>query len=476
MTVADTLVTRFSLQDDFSPKAGKVQASARGVTASMVGITSSGSGMAGVAAGAAILAAGFGALASTAKDATEAVFGLSVAAAEFERLTLSLEAVEGSADGATRAMRDLKALSMAPGIGLEQAISGYTKLRNAGVEQDFTKTLIREIANANARGGGNKETFSRAILAISQIAGNQFLQGDELNQLAEANIPARRMIRQAFGTSDTEELKRMGVTTTAVLAALALEMSKTERVAGGMANSFDNIGDSLQYMRVQAGEGVNSGLKPIADEIGRIADIAVKGEVFKSIGNDIANIFDVDTSGMESFLINFVSAFKTGLQLVDMIIEQLKPLFPFLTTGGAIGAALDPMFQANRREVEMQFELGRKRSEREAATPVSTATQEALQAMAEDRSFEQVADNTSRLVKIEEERLRLDQRIIGGGAFGTAAVNPVKISQAISGTLPAGASKGEAGMLKALRMWAAELAEEQHGVKIRSRGYGRATG
>lgn len=147
MAVTDILETKIVLKDEFTPNASKIQAATAGLAP---GLDKAAMAARGVAAAAGIAAVGVAAIIGTAKLSVDAM----AQSAKFESLTLSLKAVEGSAEKAAISLKKLKEIAKAPGIGLEEAVAGYTGLLRNRMGDDAAINLIKEAGNANAFAGG----------------------------------------------------------------------------------------------------------------------------------------------------------------------------------------------------------------------------------------------------------------------------------------------------------------------------------
>jgi tape measure domain-containing protein len=160
----------------------------------------------------------------------------------------------------------------------------------------LSEGYVREIGNANALGGGTKETFGQALLAISQMAAKPKVSGQELLQLINAGIPVPKLLKSAFGTGDPEELAKQGRSSAEVLSGLLRELEKLPRVAGGAQNSIDNLQDSLKFASVEFGRGLaEAGGKALDALSTSLSDLIDSGN-FQSFGETLAEIFNFDPS------------------------------------------------------------------------------------------------------------------------------------------------------------------------------------
>ncbi|MBL8059556.1 MAG: tape measure protein [Chthonomonas sp.] len=281
MSVVDVLETEFKLSGNYVRESERIKAATAGIgekldklnkTQLIGGLTRSMAVAAG-ALGAAVVALSANAM----RDS-----------AHFDSIIKGLDAIEGGADRARRSVEELKKIAKAPGIGFEEAVTGYSGLRRGGVETSMSMALIREIGNANAMAGGSTEKFDRMMYALTEIAIQGKLQGDELRQLMEAGLPVGKMLKEEFGVGDAEALKKLGLSSDEIFAGLLNQLRKLPRAAGGFQNVLDNLGDSFKFASISVGEGLNEGLMPMLNDFGsEIARLTEDGTL-KELGSSMA--------------------------------------------------------------------------------------------------------------------------------------------------------------------------------------------
>lgn len=281
MSVVDVIETEFRLNDKYSNKMRNIEAATSSFAKSFDKVNRA-QLMGGFAAKATMVAGAIGAI------------GIALGAnamqdsARFDSLVKGLEAVEGSAERARAKIEELRELAKAPGIGFEQAVVGYGGLRRNGVSDSMSQALVREAGNANAASGGDVAKYEQIMRAFMQIAAKPKLQGDELLQLNEAGLPIQKMLKEAFGTADPEQLAKAGKSGTDVLEGLIKVMAKMPRVGGGFQNVLDNMSDALNRASVEVGDGLNRALLPMLEGLGEeISKMSEDGK-FKEIGETLA--------------------------------------------------------------------------------------------------------------------------------------------------------------------------------------------
>lgn len=379
-------------------------------------------------------------------------------AADFESLQLALAAVEGSAGKATSAMADLKKIAMLPGLGFEEAVSGYLKLRNSGVDSGFSKQIIEAFGKANARSGGGKEQFDRIMLAVSQIALKPNLSGEELMQLNEANIPASRVIKERFGTTDGEALKKMGVTSGMVLQALTDEFSKMAGSASGAKNSFDNLNDAMKFASVAFGQGLNDALLKDVDSLSNAFNKLQESGALQALGEALGNMasstlgdltgggtleesmrdLTVATYEMGTYFRNFVENSKTIGDWAKEIWNH-SPISEIAgkwgDDGGSAGVTGGPgEIEAFRGTLEMEARRRKQEAAKKEKEALATREKQQQEKTSADQQvkqsdvlkrqaakLDQIAENTKPLRDIAE-------RVLGAGGLARQHLSTVNLT------------------------------------------------
>lgn len=378
-------------------------------------------------------------------------------AADFDALVKSLEAVEGQGKASKAILEELRDLAKLPGLDFSDAIQSYANLRRNGLDRAFSQSLIREIGNQNAASGGGIAEFGQLMRAISQIATKPFLQGDELIQLTEGGLPAYAMIKQIFGTTDTEELKRQGIDSRKVLEGLVATLSKMPRVAGGAKNDFENLGEAINQAMVNAGGALNTAFLPKIRELSDSLEELSDGGVIKRAFEDIAEMLGGigGDSSVEDVLLGILVESKTIAYATSQLwynLEGLKAHFDvfmqardWVTPGGiaekivnAIGLGQPSESAApNLAEMRQKFidemegekaRLAQKRAKGKKAIEGTSPTPSGSSnptTILERASFE-TAQNTARMVQLQKKQNDISSSIIGGTS--RPGITPVEMA------------------------------------------------
>lgn len=179
---------------------------------------------------------------------------------DFESLERAFAAVAAEGTNVAEEIERLRKVAEAPGLGFNEAVQASTRLQAVGISARQAEEIITQYGNAVARSGGGAEAFDGAILALTQIASKGKISAEEINQLNERIFEIRPALQAAFGTADSEELQKLGISSEEFIARTTAEFAKLERVQGGLSNSFENLRDSLRTSLSELGRTISISL------------------------------------------------------------------------------------------------------------------------------------------------------------------------------------------------------------------------
>lgn len=185
------------------------------------------------------------------------------AAAKMESMRASMTAITGSSSAANAQLAELEAMAgrtassydllVQASKGLIAGFDGDVKGANYVLERFSTLSNVMGVSRAD---------FDRLAVNLTQIGGASRLTGDELREMASILPNLRSLLKDAFGTSSSEQLAKMGITGRQALE----EISKAIDARGFKANT-ETYNAQLQILsteffklKVAAGEA----LLPIA--------------------------------------------------------------------------------------------------------------------------------------------------------------------------------------------------------------------
>jgi tape measure domain-containing protein len=179
------------------------------------------------------------------------------AAGDFESMSNGLTAIMGDADLAAAELEKLKEAAKNPGLGFAQAVKGSVRLQSIGLDANLARENMLAMGNAIALVGGGAEELDRATLAMQQIGAKGKVSAEEINQLNEVIPQIRAVMNDTFGTSDGQELTKMGVDANTFIEEITKGLQKLPQAQGGIKNAIENTGIAMQSFLSSLGMELN---------------------------------------------------------------------------------------------------------------------------------------------------------------------------------------------------------------------------
>ncbi|MEJ5962822.1 tape measure protein [Pedobacter immunditicola] len=206
---------------------------------------------------------------------------------DIQSLKNGLTAVTGSADEANKQFTRLVELAKMPGLGLKEVTKGSINLQVIGFTAEKAEKSIRAFGNAVATVGGGKDQFERATYGLAQLANTDFPLGEDLNIIKDAIPQVTPLLKEAFGSARSDDLKKMGVSSAMVVDAIVDGLSKLPPVTGGVNAAFENLKDGVFGNLADIGEIINKNL-----DISKLVDKLINGlssvtEYFKNLSPEV---------------------------------------------------------------------------------------------------------------------------------------------------------------------------------------------
>jgi tape measure domain-containing protein len=126
-------------------------------------------------------------------------------AAQFEQFNVQLTTLEGSAEGAERAMAWIEGFATRTPLSVEETVQAYARLRAFGL--DPTTGSLQAMVDTMAATGGGAEQLDGLTLALGQAWTKGKLQGEEAMQMQERGVPVWDLLAEQMGKSAAEVQK-----------------------------------------------------------------------------------------------------------------------------------------------------------------------------------------------------------------------------------------------------------------------------
>ena len=253
------------------------------------------------------------------------------AAGDFEAMQNGLTAIMGDAGLAAAELDKLEEAAKNPGLGFSQAVQGSVRLQSIGLDAELARNNMLQMGNAIALVGGGAAELDRATLAMQQIGAKGKISAEEINQLNEVIPQIRQVMNEVFGTSDGEELTKMGVDANAFIEQITQGLAKLPRAQGGINNAIENAGIAMNKFLMTIGNELNEtfNLQENVDLFSqRLDDIATK---FKNLDDNTQKII-VTITAVVAAVGPALYAFGKMQSLAGTLVGNYKDLVKGLGT------------------------------------------------------------------------------------------------------------------------------------------------
>jgi len=232
------------------------------------------------------------------------------AASDFQTLQISFTQFLGSSEKAKTVLADLQNFSAAtPFTGEEVQNAGRALL--AFGEQN--KNLIPVLERIGDISAGTGKNFNELALIYGKARAANFIQGDELNQLAEAGIPIYEAFAAVLKTSG-DNIKKLGADGQITFKDLEKAVQLLTQKNNGLSVSYAGLTEQL-------GQSFAGRVSTLKDNLDKVA---------RSVGTGLLPIFETVIDGA-SRAIAFLSR-------IPAIVEKNKTTFALLGTAVSIYA------------------------------------------------------------------------------------------------------------------------------------------
>lgn len=253
------------------------------------------------------------------------LFGASAikAAGDLESLTLALQSQTGSAAKASEELQKLTEVSRNPGLGLEQSVRASIRLQSVGIAADEARGIITQLGNAIASTGGTAQEFDSVTRQFSQMISKGKLLQEDISIISENMPVVSQLMQKAFGTSNVEALRDMGIGAKEFVTQITAAASELPRVGGGIKNNLANVIDELQISLGRVGIAIEKAF----NVTGNLTNFAVW------IG-DVAAAFSSLNPAVQSAILYF-GAFLVAIGPIAKLIGNIQLVSSLLVSGWA---------------------------------------------------------------------------------------------------------------------------------------------
>jgi tape measure domain-containing protein len=253
-------------------------------------------------------------------------------ASKVEQAKIGFTTMIGSADEAGKHLKALQDFAKATPFEFEELVTASQKMQGVGIAASKVIPLLKDVGNALAA-SGRLGDLPEAVKALGDIQAKGKLAGQEIIQLANAGIPAIKMLSEYLGKSSADILKLSedGKISADILFAALHKMSSErfgdamERQSKTFMGAMSNITDALK-------QTAQTAFQPLYD---RISGLAVKfsqeisqqqgdlekvgGVIAKYIGQGLSEGLIAATEGIGKAIGGRLAGIFTKAEFIDPI-------------------------------------------------------------------------------------------------------------------------------------------------------------
>ncbi|MBC8229242.1 tape measure protein, partial [bacterium] len=215
------------------------------------------------------VAIGAGAIAATTGLLTKSFV---TAAMQMEKMKMGLIAVMGSSEAAEKQLAKLKEVAKLPGLGLQEAVQGATRLQVAGASAEEAAIQLTAFGSAVARAGGGRVELARVVEQIAQMSAKSEVLMEDFRPIVSLMPDVVKAMDSAFGTKQIEQIRDMGISSAEFIAGIITELGKLPSIGGTAANSIENLQDSIFELKASLGEALLPMVQRVINSISKIVN------------------------------------------------------------------------------------------------------------------------------------------------------------------------------------------------------------
>lgn len=255
-------------------------------------------------------------------------------ASEFDSLERGLASLEKNATTLEARLKTLTAVANLPGgLGFKEAVAGDVRLRTIlnsiyGVEKaaNLSVKTLRGFSNAAALVGKGQVEISRALYGVQQLANTEFPLGEDLNIIKDAIPQVSAILNEAFGTTRTEQLQKMRISSQQVFEAILTGLEKLPTATVGIASTFD-----------QMQQAIDERLSKIGKSLFRTFDISGAVNTLLGFVDKLIAKFDALSPVAQKVVVGIGAI----LVVIPPIITAIGLIAPAISAGIGVIAALN---------------------------------------------------------------------------------------------------------------------------------------
>jgi tape measure domain-containing protein len=206
--------------------------------------------------------------------------GVVTAASSTESFRVGIDRMAGSVQQADAFIHDLVRFAAQTPFELSGLQDQTRRLAAVGFSLNEVIPLLRITGDAVAALGGSSEQLDRVTLALGQMHTRGKVSMQELNQLAEAGIPAFRLLAEGFGVTQAQMAKMIESGTVPADKSIRILLEGMQKLPGAMgamdaqsqtlAGRLSNLQDAVYQLQAGIGGALGDALKVAITGLGEL--------------------------------------------------------------------------------------------------------------------------------------------------------------------------------------------------------------
>lgn len=270
---------------------------------------------AGIGAGFAVAGAALSTVSRMAEAAGSAVIGLN---SQLEQAKIGFTAFTGSVEKADQFVRQLQQFAASTAFEFPTLLQAARQLTGMGVAAESVIPMLKEVGAVVMGMGGGEVEIKRVNRALTQMIATGKVQADEMNQLAEAGIPAWKMLADSMGLSigQVRALSKQGQISAQQMLQAFHDFAEN--------NNLDEAMEKMNRSWTVASTNIIDGVRNIAAEgfeplFNVIRDVAV--ELGQALTSDAAQQFAAD---MKATMTDVIGSLRPVQDAISRIWDAFK--------------------------------------------------------------------------------------------------------------------------------------------------------
>lgn len=185
-------------------------------------------------------------------------------ASSFHQAEIGFATMMGSAQDAKQFLNELKTFAASSPFGFPELLDASRRLQAMGFEATAVIPIMRTVGDAVAGLGGNAAMIDRITLALGQMQAKGKVSAQEMNQLAEAGIPAWQSLADQIGVGIPEAMKRAEQGAISAAEAIPAILQGMQDRFGGLMTAnmntvtgqWSNFKDQLSFILADIGTAI----------------------------------------------------------------------------------------------------------------------------------------------------------------------------------------------------------------------------